>query len=259
MQWINEIGPICSGDPDPNCSTREMRIRCIPEVQQAHGAWLVAMDSAVAKSRQWIKTYSKRVSAIGSNFANEDGEELARKYIELNEILLFEAIAQQAHTWAGILELQTDDGGVALCVQSPDPPGYTPPAPSPPQSAGPCPDELKGVSLTVSFGPLNVAANCEELTVSGSTPGWVSAFGEVTLNAREGTVSVFGGAKGEVGLGPLSGDFKSGAYVKLGSDGPRDAGWRVGPSYTVGAGPAQFGGSDTMDLSIVGALGSAHL
>lgn len=37
--------------------------------------------------------------------------------------------------------------------------------------------------------------------------------------------------------------------IKVGNDGPRDIGWRVGPSYTVGAGAAQFGGGDTMDVS----------
>ena len=256
LDWIQEVAETCDGDPDPNCFTREMRPICIPEVSQAHGAWSVAMDSAVTKSQQWMKTYSKRVSAIGSNYASAKGHGLTERYIEFNEIVLYRAIVSQAHLWSAILETQTDDNGIALCVQSPDPPGYTPPPPSPPQGPGGCPDALKSFSFSFALGPVNVSGNCEELTAGGSTPGWVGAFGEVTLNVREGSLTVFGGAKAEVGLGPLSGDFKSGAYVKFGSDGPRDAGWRVGPSYTVGAGPAQFGRSDTMDLSIVGALGS---
>jgi hypothetical protein len=69
---------------------------------------------------------------------------------------------------------------------------------------------------------------------------------------------VFGGAKGEIGVPGLKGDFKSGVYVQVGDEGIQDVGWRVGPSYTVGDGPAEFNPSDTIDLSFVGALGGAR-
>lgn len=259
LRWTHESVTECENDPDPSCYTREMRERCIPEVAQAHGAWTVAIDAAVADAERWMDVYSRSTSAIASNFKGTDGHELALREIEWEEIMLYDQIVSQVRTWGATLYFYTSDAGVPLCVQSPDPPGYSPPPPVLPQTSGPCPDGLKGLSFAMTLGPVSLSGNCEELTAGGGGEGWIAGFGEVTLNMRDGTLTVFAGAKGEVGLGPTTGDFKSGVYVKVGMDGPRDVGWRVGPSYTVGAGPAQFGASDTMDLSFVGGLGSLGL
>jgi hypothetical protein len=51
------------------------------------------------------------------------------------------------------------------------------------------------------------------------------------------------------------GAFKSGIYVSADRRGVMDAGWRVGPSATVGAGPVEFSVyKDEIDISFVGAV-----
>ena len=50
-----------------------------------------------------------------------------------------------------------------------------------------------------------------------------------------------------------------GVYVKVGNDGFHDAGWRVGPRYTVCAGPAEFNPDAMMNMSFVGAFGNTVL
>jgi tetratricopeptide (TPR) repeat protein len=252
----------CSGIVDEpahtQCFDSEVRQRCIPKTRSVYSSWFTEMNQAYDKAKQYQRLYSKRVSGIAANLSDPRAYELAQLYIEVNGRVLFDEIAQPVSPFAFVLESATDDD-VPLCVSSPDPQAPDPPPQISPQGPGGCPDALKGFSLNIDLGVASLSADCEELGIQGSTPGWIGAFGEVKFNVRDGTATIFAGAKGEVGLGPLSGDFKSGAYVKVGRDGPRDLGWRVGPSYTVGAGPAQFGGSDTTDLSFVGALGNLGL
>ena len=76
----------------------------------------------------------------------------------------------------------------------------------------------------------------------------------MTYDFKAGKITVYAGSQGEVGAGPLKADFKSGIYVTATQQGFEDVGWRVGPSYTVGNGPATFGQSDTVDMSFVGAF-----
>lgn len=249
----------CEGNPDPNCETVEIRARCIPATHLAYAGWLNAMTAALEKSQQWLRIHSRRVSALAAHLKNPLEYEVAMNLVRFHGILLFKSLATDTAVWAAVLELAVDDNGVPLCVQSPDPPGYVVPPPVPAAGPGACPSGAADFNLVFSLGPVTLKANCEEFSAEGSGPGWLSGFGEVHYNFREGTMTVIAGAKGEVGLGPVKGDFKSGVYVKVGNDGFRDVGWRVGPSYTVGTGPAEFNPSGTTDMSFVGAFGSTVL
>jgi hypothetical protein len=95
--------------------------------------------------------------------------------------------------------------------------------------------------------------------VEASSKGWIQGFAEVKYDRRAGETTIFAGAKGEVGLGPLKGDFKSGVCVKSGATGFKDVGWRVGPQVKISSGPVEFGKSDYMDFSFVGAVGTLGL
>jgi hypothetical protein len=64
---------------------------------------------------------------------------------------------------------------------------------------------------------------------------------------------VVAGSKATFGLAGAEVGFKSGVYVTVDKDGPKDAGWRVGPGASVAAGPVEYSGpSDEIDLSFVG-------
>jgi hypothetical protein len=249
----------CEGNPDPNCQTVNVRESCIPATHLAYAGWSNAITSALEKSQEWQRIYSRRVSALAAHLKNPLEYEVAMGLVKFHGILLFRELATDTAVWAAVLEEAVDDNGVPLCIQSPDPPGYFPPPRVAPAGPGACPPAVMDVNFVFSLGPVTLKANCEEFSAEGSGPGWLSGFGEVHYNVREGTMTVFAGAKGEVGLGPVKGDFKSGVYVKVGNDGFRDAGWRVGPSFTVGAGPAEFNPSGTTDMSFVGAFGSTSL
>jgi hypothetical protein len=250
----------CQGNPDPSCVTVATRERCIPATHLAYAGWFNAINDALEKSQQWQRIYSRRVSALAAHFKNPLEYELALHVITFHGDHLFEAMANQAALLAAALEFATDgDTNTPLCINSPDPPAYTPPPPVKPSAADPCAGDMKDFNLVASFGPVKVKASCEQFSAEVSGEGWISPFGQIGYNIREGTLTVVAGAKGQVGLGPVSADFKSGVYVKVGNDGFRDVGWRIGPNYKVSSGPAEFRSSDTMDLTFVGALGSTVL
>jgi hypothetical protein len=141
------------------------------------------------------------------------------------------------------------------CVNPELPSPVTEPEAPAPQSAGPCPPELKKKTAVGSFGPASIKLNCEELTI-GIAPDvlpLLQAFGEVSINAREDRITFVVGAQAEGKLGVVKGGFKSGLYIKSDLNGELvDAGWRIGPSATAGAGPVEYEVmKDEMDLSFI--------
>ena len=258
-EWQDDAAEICKAseeDWDP-CMTREMRSRCVGPTKSKHSQWLDYMAEAERFGEELIREESLRASAVAANIKDPRAREVVELFIEGQEQAILALLTQSGRYWSGATIAPRASDGTHWCIETPLPPSMPDPGEIEANKPSPCEGDVKSINLVWAIGPVTLKASCEELAIEGSTEGWISAFGEVKYDYRGNKITVFGGAKGEIGVGPVKGDFKSGVYVQVGADGVQDVGWRVGPSYTVGAGPAEFNPSSTIDMSFVGALGGA--
>jgi tetratricopeptide (TPR) repeat protein len=259
LAWNQQSLDACVGAKDPDaCWTLQMRSRCIPGTKPLYQGWLNTATKAYGIAKQYQRIYSRRVSSIASNFKTKVIYDYFLVDVPFNDYGLWSNFYPTA-SWAQALDEARDKNGTLLCIESPDPPPVTDPGAPVGKGSGPCPPQLKAVKAVFDLGFAKLKANCEEIKLSASTKGWIQAFGEVKYSFKGGSLTVFGGSKAEVGLGPLKGDFKSGIYVKTDMSGVKEVGWRVGPTFTAGAGPAEFSTSDYVDIKIIGSYGNpAH-
>jgi hypothetical protein len=189
------------------------------------------------------------MSGVAANLKDPDAYALGMMQIEQLKSSTFQLLAQSAQYWS-----REVDRNKSVCVEGSDPPGDTASGDAPPQGSGPCSEGLKALNVKLELGPVELKANCSEVSVEGNLgEGWLTGFGEVKWDVKAGTVSVTAGSSAKVGLGPAEAEFKSGVYVTVDKDGPKDVGWRVGPSTSVSAGPVEYSGpSDEIDISFVG-------
>ena len=253
-RYRNEARDICEArsdagieDYDP-CYDREFSDRCRPATRSRHQQWLDEIQEAYDAANVHQRVLSKRISAIAARAKDPNLHKLILLGIEDHEEATFFLVQQPAMFWTN--NLRIDKKG---CVEAPEPPPADAADPAATQSPGACPDPLKSTNALLDVGPLQLKFSCEQVQLAGSLgEGWIKGFGELTYDFRGGKISVFAGSQGEVGAGPFKGDFKSGLYVTVGNQGVEDAGWRVGPSVTVGAGPVEYNPSDMVDISFVG-------
>ena len=239
-----------------SCTTRELQARCIGPTNQAHQEWLDRLQEAWVIGREYHRQRSLLASAVAAHLKDERAREVIKLFIEGEEFSTLALLTQSARNWTFNIENRKNSQGTHYCIDDPLPPETSDPGETPGAEASPCEGDVKSFNLLWKIGPVTLKASCEELALEGATEGFIQAFGEIKYDYRGNKITVFGGAKGEIGMeNVLKGDFKSGIYVQVGDDGIQDLGWRVGPSYTVGGGPAEFNPSDTIDLSFVGALG----
>jgi hypothetical protein len=243
---IQQISASCYGSADEQTCVRE---KCIPKTKQYHQAWLNDATKAYAAAQVYTRAHSKRMSGVAANLKDPDAYALAMLPIEEYKASTFALLAQSAQYWGREVDRYED-----VCVEGSDPPGDTSSADAPPAGAGPCPEALKALNLKLELGPVELKANCSEVSVEGNLgEGWLTGFGEVKWDVKAGTMTVVAGSSAKVGLGPAEAEFKSGVYVTVDKDGPKDVGWRVGPSTSVSAGPVEYSGpTDEIDISFVG-------
>jgi tetratricopeptide (TPR) repeat protein len=257
-RWQDDAGQVCidsEEDWDP-CMAREMRSRCVGPTNSRHQQWLDYMTEAERLGRELVKEESLRASAVAANLKDPRAREVVELFIEGQEQSTLALLTQSARHWSGNVIAPRGSDGVYWCINTPMPPsGSADPGAADAPGNNPCEGDVKSINLLWSIGPVTLKASCEELALEGSTEGFFQAFGEIKYDYRGNKITVFGGAKAELGVPGLKGDFKSGVYVQVGQDGLQDVGWRVGPSYTVGGGVAEFNPSDTIDMSFIGALG----
>lgn len=133
------------------------------------------------------------------------------------------------------------------------------PAPAPPLEPRPmelverCPDHLRGKAFEFEFempfseGPtpkLSLAMNCDSVSVgfgvdvvhvdAGLVEFGAGPYGEVEVE-REGDVTIFVGGSGSATIGPGSAGVKAGGYVKVNSEGIKDAGIKATSEAKVSA------------------------
>jgi tetratricopeptide (TPR) repeat protein len=243
---IQQINETCYGRDDAEQCARDL---CIPATKQYHQAWLNDATKAYAAGQTYIRAVSKRMSGVAANLKDPDAYALGLLAIERIKASSFQLLAQSAQYWS-----REVDKNESVCVEGSDPPGDTASGDTPAQGSGPCPEGLKAFNFVLELGPVELKANCAEVSVEGEIgEGWISGFGEVKWDVKAGTMSVVAGSKAKVGLGGVEAEFKSGVYVTVDQNGPKDAGWRVGPSSSVAAGPVEYSGpSDEIDISFVG-------
>jgi tetratricopeptide (TPR) repeat protein len=252
--YRNEAREICEARSDAGiedygpCYDREFSDRCIPATRIKHQQWLDEIQEAYDAGVAHQRAVSKRISAIAARVKDPHLHRLILLGIEDHEDGSFFLVQQPAMSWAN--NLRIDEQG---CVEAPEPPPAAAPDPAAGQSPGACPDALKSTNALFDIGPVQLKVSCEQVQLAGSLgEGWIKGFGELTYDFRAGKISVFAGSQGEVGAGPFKADFKSGLYITVNNQGVEDAGWRVGPSVTVGAGPLEYNPSDMVDISFVG-------
>lgn len=230
----------------------ERRQHCVPATRDIHQAWLNAMTRYIELSGQLVAIYSRRATATASYIKDPIGREEILLDARQFESTVFYGIAQHVKFWAEDMYDHRQE-----CVESSaagQQENVTPEAAE--ASAELCNGAAKGLNFNFVLGPISFAVNCESVTGGIATEGWIAGFAELGYDFKSGTVTAFAGAVGKLdaeGL-PVAGDFKSGIYVSADGNGPKDIGWRVGPSYTVGTGAVTYSGSDTVDMTFVGAI-----
>jgi tetratricopeptide (TPR) repeat protein len=248
-QFAEEASEVCEGDPRTNCYAIEMNARCRPALKPYHQGWLSRMETLHAKNDAYIRALSKRMSAIAANIGDPDRFALAMLQIEGLESAHYSGLVGHGHWWTQDIRVRADH-----CVD-PVPDEGSPADPAVAAAAGsPCTSATKPLNVVLDVGPGALKLNCEELQFEADTGGWLAGFGEVAYDHKAGTITVFAGSKGSLGVPGLKGEFKSGIYVRVGNDGFQDVGWRVGPQATVGGGPVEYAPKAEMDMSFVGAF-----
>jgi hypothetical protein len=247
-QFFEEARQACEGSKETDCFEREMNDRCRPALKSYHQGWVTRMEQFWAATNAYHRASTKRMSAVAEHIADPDRHAIAMLTIEGWESAHYYGVLQEAGFWAHDEWIRADH-----CIE----PYQDPDASTSPDAAAAsgtaCPDTLKSSNALLDVGPLQLKFSCEQVQLAGNLgEGWIRGFGEVTYDFKAGKISVFAGSQGEIGGGPFKADFKSGLYVTVNQQGFEDAGWRVGPSYTVGAGPAEFNPSDMVDISFVG-------
>jgi tetratricopeptide (TPR) repeat protein len=238
------------------CFPREIQARCIGPTNQAHQEWLDRMNEAWQLGREYHRQRSLLASAVAAHLKDERAREVIKLFIEGEEASTLALLTQSASNWTSNIVVRKNADDVHYCIDDPIPPQLEDPGETPGAPAHPCEGDVKSFNLLWKLGPVTLKASCEELAVEGTTEGFIQAFLEVKYDYRGNKLTVFGGSKGEIGIENIAkADFKSGIYVSAGENGIEDLGWRVGPSYTIGGGIAEFNPSSTIDLSFVGALG----
>jgi tetratricopeptide (TPR) repeat protein len=246
-QYFEEALKACEGSDEPNCFEREINDRCRPPLKSYHQGWLTRMEALWAATNVYHRALSKRMSAIAANIADPHRHALALLQIENLEDAHYHLVLQQAAFWAHDVQIRKDH-----CVEPYEDPATTPDAEAAAGSGSPCTSKTKPLNAVLSVGPGALKLNCEEIQFEADTGGWIAAFGEISYDYKAGTITVFAGSKGSLGAPGIKGEFKSGLYIRVGNDGFQDAGWRVGPQLTVGAGPVEYAPKDEMDMSFVG-------
>jgi tetratricopeptide (TPR) repeat protein len=243
---VQQMSASCYGSAN---SQQCFHDKCVPKTKLYHQQWLNQALAAYDAGQVYTKALSKRVSGVAANLKDPDAYALAMIGIEKSKASTFQLLAQSAQYWSYQVDRYKDS-----CVEGNDPPLDSEAGDAPPAGSGPCPDGLKALNFVLDLGPVKLKANCSEVSAEGDLgEGWIKGFGEVKWDVRAGTMTVVAGSKATFGLAGAEVGFKSGVYVTVDKDGPKDAGWRVGPGASVAAGPVEYSGpSDEIDLSFVG-------
>jgi hypothetical protein len=255
QRFVRSASLACSDAPDfPSCRSRELNAACRPALDATHTTWVARMAEAQEAAAAYVAAATAPMSGLAAQLKDPDAHALAVLQIEGLEAAVATFRRGSAQAWTAAVRLRRDD-----CVERPLPPdGPTAGAAPTVDTPGACPRLVKPINARLELGPVTMKVNCEEVELGGDVgvAGWMGLFGEIKYDARAGALTVFVG--GQLGAGTEFGSaaFKSGMYVRVGDDGLRDAGWRVGPGMTAGYGPAEIELKDEIDISFVGAVSS---
>lgn len=242
----------CEGARDFSaCRLQHLNDKCRPALKGAHAEWLDHMSQAFRVAQAFHRAHSLRMSGYAAHIADPDLHANVLAEIEQSEIALYSNFEGEVLGWTHYADMYREE-----CVE---PVAVTPPADLPsagPAQGDPCAPALKKVNVVIDLKIVKVKVNCEKITLSGKIDSglpWLSAFGEVTYNAKAGQITVFAGSKGELSGYGVKGDFKSGVYIKVDQEGIADVGWRVGPSISFGDGPVEISAlKEQSDISFIG-------
>lgn len=248
----DEASDECEGAQDFSaCRLQHLNDKCRPALKGAHAEWLDHMSQAFRVAQAFHHAHSLRMSGYAAHIADPDLHANVLAEIEQSEIALYSNFEGEVLGWTHYADMYREE-----CVE---PVAVTPPTDLPsagPAQGDPCAPALKKVNVVIDLKIVKLKVNCEKITLSGKIDSglpWLSAFGEVTYNAKAGQITVFAGSKGELSGYGVKGDFKSGVYIKVDQEGIADVGWRVGPSISFGDGPVEISAlKDQSDISFIG-------
>ncbi|MAT98265.1 MAG: hypothetical protein CL608_14065 [Anaerolineaceae bacterium] len=123
--------------------------------------------------------------------------------------------------------------------------------------AAKCPAQLTRNKLGVNLIPeiLQVRANCEVFEIEINGPTWITVFGQVSIDMKNKTATIFAGGKLQSPPGTLQMALNDGFYITLSENGVSDLGMKASSSVDVGVGP--FVGvidGDSVELGVAGAV-----
>ncbi|WP_183094736.1 CARDB domain-containing protein [Nocardioides stalactiti] len=254
-RFLEEASDACAGSEEDydTCFTREINTRCRPALNQQHIRWRTRILAAQDKANHYFEVWSKLMTGYAANLADEEAHRLAFTHIDGLERDVYALLVQQAQFWSHNVNLARDH-----CVEPLPAEILNPPANPDIQSGTKCEGALKAMNLRATLGPSTVKISCERIEQGFALPvlPLLEAFVDVKFDFRTGNVSVFAGSKGGGTHTGVEATFKSGVYIKVNQQGELvDAGWRVGPSVSVGAGSAEFSAYEgEIDMSFTSSL-----
>ena len=223
-------------------TTEDFRALCVPALQAAHNAWRGAMHNAEIDLGAYLKATYAAQTALAANYSDPLWHERASLQAEIGATELTAGYAHDAELWARDIRLAPSD-----CLAETDRPLPTdqqveealqlPRAPL-------CKQLFDGFSASVSLPMVGFSVSCDTFSIKISNPGWIGAFGKLSLNTAarnwKSTVTI-GVAEGislpgtGIGLGASQGMYltvdRQGRLLDLGlvADAGASASGKFGP------------------------------
>jgi hypothetical protein len=232
-------------------STAALKANCSDNLAAAHGRWLSAMQALDRDTRRYWQAYSRYATGLAANLANPAYHALAEDAIATVGENLYYTLLSALWFWASP-EWQLKE----LCVPSEAPgaemtfqkPSEDPPAPE-------CPPGLRAVEhLSINLGLVSLNANCEEISSTLESEGFIKGFVSGQYNTHGKELTVVAGAKVGVSVPGLSAEAGGGFYVTRNAGGIKDWGIRLGASGSTSGLVSYEAISGETDISLAGSI-----
>jgi hypothetical protein len=220
-----------------------VREKCRPYVLQQHDVWYRNARAFERELRAWWKERFRRATALLANIASQPWHAQLAAELEGLRMAAFGRLIDIGTPWAAAMQTVKP-----LCLDPLPDAAASAPAVSPSRKPDPCPPALAQLKFEVDLTVAKLAVNCSEVSLGIGTEAapLIGAFGKATYSFKDGTTTLYGGAK----AGKFGVSFESGIYVKFDSKGSlHDVGWKTGPKG--------FGKSDVQTMSFVASAAPA--
>ncbi|THF86743.1 tetratricopeptide repeat protein [Deinococcus sp. KSM4-11] len=233
-----------------------LRTLCIPALEADHNRFRGAMLNWATDIGAYLKASYRLDTALAANYRDPLWHERASLSAEWQATALFWGYVSQASAWAlDIKQFQDSCVKGDSDIQPSKEPVATP-LELPRSSI--CKDLLGGWSTSLTVGVGSVTINCDSVSVTAATPGWIGAFSTLSHSFGSDEYTVFVGIQETltvpVPITPVGISSQQGVYVTWGDKGVVDAGAQITTSVSAGGALEEIGLSRDLITPVTGAV-----